>query len=134
MADAIRTTSEDKSVVTGFGQPMRPPPGEIWSCQICGKPVPGEDDHSIASAALCSCAYTRAQRPCRTDKDYAIEFGRYLAASAERYQAAVNSYYSARDGDCDQTKVYAAAEMTEAYTRLSSDIHEFRKRAERANG
>lgn len=68
----------------------------------------------------------------RTDKDFAIEFGRYLAASAERYQAAVNSAFSAREEGCDQTVEDADAEMTEAYGRLTSDIHEFRKRATRA--
>ena len=68
----------------------------------------------------------------RTPKDYAIEFGEYLAKSAERYMAAVNSLESARGDDCDQTPEDAERECSEAYQRLCSDIYDFRKRAARA--
>lgn len=60
----------------------------------------------------------------------AVEFGGYLATSAERYMACVNSYESAKEGS-DETVEEAEAAMTEAYSRLQSDIYEFRKRAAR---
>ena len=63
----------------------------------------------------------------------AVEFGGYLAASAERYMACVNSYESAKEGS-DETVEDATQAMTEAYSRLQSDVYEFRKRAAKANG
>lgn len=60
----------------------------------------------------------------------AVEFGGYLASSADRYMACVNSYASAKEGS-DETVEDAEAAMTEAYGRLQSDIYEFRKRSAR---
>jgi len=67
----------------------------------------------------------------RTPKDYAVEFGEYIAKSAERYMAAVNSVESARESYSDQSMDDAQVECTEAYSRLQSDIYEFRKRKDR---
>lgn len=72
-----------------------------------------------------------SKQPRRTPRDYAIEFGGYLATSAERYMATVNVYWAAySDGD-DEAVDEAEAAMSEAYQRLQSDIYEFRKRAGR---
>ena len=71
----------------------------------------------------------------RTPQDFALEFASYLATSAERYIAAVNSLESARDAsaECDIPADWAEIEATEAYSRLQSDIYEFRKRLARCN-
>lgn len=52
----------------------------------------------------------------RTDKDFAIEFGRYLADSAERFMEASHSREPVDD----------------EWGALKSAIYEFRKRADRA--
>ena len=63
----------------------------------------------------------------RDDKDYAIEFGRYLATAAERYMSAVNDYVlSGRPASVDG--------MSDCWRGLQSAVHEFRKRADRATG
>jgi hypothetical protein len=54
----------------------------------------------------------------RTDKDFAIEFGEYLAKAADATLALRD------DMDPD--------EITETWERLRSAVHEFRKRARRA--
>jgi len=51
----------------------------------------------------------------RGDKDFAIEFGGYLARAAERYLIAVNAWEDCDEGD--------------ARRALESAIYEFRKRA-----
>lgn len=60
----------------------------------------------------------------RTDKDYAIEFGGYLANAAERFMQHHNE------------KVYPTAENAdvgvELWRGLKSAIYEFRKRAKKA--
>jgi hypothetical protein len=65
---------------------------------------------------------------CRSEKDYAIEFAGYLANSAERYMAAVNSLDSAREGS-DRTIEDATIKFAEAAVGSRSDIYEFRTRA-----
>jgi len=60
----------------------------------------------------------------RTDQDFAIEFGEYLAKAAERFMDHHNS-----------REYPSAAELDEGVDRwraLQAAIHEFRKRAERA--
>jgi hypothetical protein len=58
----------------------------------------------------------------RTPKDYAIEFGGYLAQAARRYMDSVNREVIP-EGD---------TECTDAWRGLGSAIHEFEKRARRA--
>lgn len=57
----------------------------------------------------------------RSDVDYAIEFGRYLSAAAERFMA-------------DQNRAAEAGEDPDPdlWRALDSAIHEFRNRADRA--
>lgn len=57
----------------------------------------------------------------RNAKDYAIEFGGYLAAAARRYMASVNREVIP-EGD---------TECGEAWRGLKSAIYEFEKRAAR---
>lgn len=57
----------------------------------------------------------------RNDVDYAIEFGRYLAAAAERFMAEQNR--AAEAGGSPDSDYWSA---------LQSAIYEFRKRADRA--
>jgi hypothetical protein len=63
----------------------------------------------------------------RTEQDYAIEHGEYLAKSAERFQQVLNVVLQANvDGnevDYDH--------MNDVWNALSSAIYEFRKRARR---
>lgn len=69
--------------------------------------------------------YDKARRTivaaARDDKDYAIEFGGYLARAAEHYLEVVND--PVRNGP---------DELSDAHRSLRSSIHEFRKRAARA--
>lgn len=53
----------------------------------------------------------------RDAKDFAVEFGTYLATAAERYLAAVNAWEDYDEGD--------------ARWALEAAIYEFRKRAAR---
>ena len=62
----------------------------------------------------------RAAKRARNDKDYAIEFGGYLATAAEAYMAAVNDSRPHPD------------EVTDTHRALKSAVYEFRKRAQRA--
>lgn len=59
----------------------------------------------------------------RTPKDYAIEFGEYLAKAAEQYLEQRN-LYDAKESDSDA--------LMDAWRALRSSIGEFRKRATRA--
>lgn len=61
----------------------------------------------------------------RSDTDYAIEFGRYLATAAEHYMRAVNDF--TLSGRPDSVEA-----MTDMWRGLQSAIYEFRKRADRA--
>lgn len=65
-------------------------------------------------------------RTTRTDADYAIEFGRYLATAAEHYMRAVNDYHAG--GKANDTDG-----MSDMWRGLQSAIYEFRKRADRAD-
>lgn len=58
--------------------------------------------------------------PDRTDKDYAIEFGEYLARAAEQFR------------DCVQDTMSAHDTIADRWAGLNSAIHEFRKRATKA--
>lgn len=68
----------------------------------------------------------------RTPADYAIEHGEYLATAAEDFQTAVNNYDSARDSEDDEEEERVSEARSDHWQSLSSAIHEFRKRAERA--
>ena len=57
----------------------------------------------------------------RDAKDFAIEFGEYLAKSAEQFRAFVNIHGTVPDSVRD--------EMTDHWSGLTSAIYEFRKRA-----
>lgn len=57
----------------------------------------------------------------RSDTDYAIEFGGYLADAAERFMAEQNRAAASGDEPC-----------SEHWSALQSAIYEFRKRADRA--
>lgn len=58
----------------------------------------------------------------RTPSDYAIEFGEYLAKAAEQFMS-------------EQNRAWELEEVpdSEYWTALQSAIHEFRKRAAKAN-
>jgi hypothetical protein len=60
----------------------------------------------------------------RTDKDFAIEFGGYLANEAERFMRHHNEKTYATSAEAD--------EGVDRWNALKSAIYEFRKRAERA--
>lgn len=60
----------------------------------------------------------------RTDKDFAIEFGGYLANEVERFMRHHNSQGNLTAAEAD--------EGVERWNALRSAIYEFRKRAERA--
>lgn len=64
----------------------------------------------------------------RDDKDFAIEFGEYLATSAEHFMAQHNHYIAAigRKENPDGESI------SDAWRGLQSAIYEFRKRATRA--
>jgi len=62
----------------------------------------------------------------RDAKDYAIEFGEYLATAAESYMSAADVRISTKIGVGEQEA------LAERFVALRSAIYEFRKRAERA--
>ena len=62
----------------------------------------------------------------RTDKDFAIEFGKYLATAADGYMDAVQRWCRGEDEGDDL--------MGERFRALQSAIYEFRKRADRVKG
>lgn len=59
----------------------------------------------------------------RSPKDYAIEFGEYLAQAAEQFQAMMQDFLK---GDYDRDAI------SDAWGKLDSAIYEFRKRKVRA--
>jgi hypothetical protein len=59
----------------------------------------------------------------RDEKDFAIEFGEYLAKAAERFQDSMQDELAGRHDE--QLR-------TERWRALDSAIYEFRKRAQRA--
>ena len=66
----------------------------------------------------------------RTDSDYAIEFGEYLATAADHFMAVQNKFNAlALDGDDTQAD---RDEHSDAWRGLQSAIYDFRKRAARA--
>jgi hypothetical protein len=60
----------------------------------------------------------------RSDKDFAIEFGGYLANSSDRFLDAVQGYLRGDEGGDDL--------LAERWKALDSAIYEFRKRAKKA--
>jgi hypothetical protein len=73
-----------------------------------------------------------AANPPRDDKDYAIEFGEYLAKAAEELMAAINDQAGVDDYDGGLARADAAQRVTEAWRGLQEGVYEFRKRAARA--
>lgn len=74
-------------------------------------------------------AYTDDPKP-RTDADYAIEFGEYLAAAAEHYLFTSDKY---RDQVENGARHGIHSDfVSDAWQGLQSAIYEFRKRATRA--
>jgi acyl-CoA reductase-like NAD-dependent aldehyde dehydrogenase len=63
------------------------------------------------------------QQTTRTDADYAIEFGRYLADAAEQLMAEMNRVAEAGEDD----------PCSDHWRALQSAVYEFRKRADRAD-
>lgn len=64
----------------------------------------------------------------RTPKDYAIEFGEYLAKAAVFYMDTRNLADSANERGAE----FDYDRLTDAFRALHSAVYEFRKRAERA--
>lgn len=95
--------------------------GEIWS-------GPGHLNGAIAYER--GWRYIAPADPPSTDhlgrdaKDFAIEFGEYLAAAASRFQDVIQDVMQAPDSDHDT--------INDASRALSYAVYEFRKRAERA--
>lgn len=62
----------------------------------------------------------------------AIEFGEYLAKSAENFLRAFNALEAVRESE-DEEKINCAKEtVSELFSGLQSEMYEFRKRAARA--
>lgn len=78
---------------------------------------------SAAGARLINRAAIDAMTADRSPKDYAIEFGEYLAQAAEQFQDMMQDVLK---GDYDQDA------MSDAWQKLDSAIYEFRKRKVRA--
>ncbi|CAN7361888.1 hypothetical protein LJR118_002137 [Acidovorax sp. LjRoot118] len=78
------------------------------------------------------------RRPERTAKDFAIEFGEYLARGAEQLLQALAIHdvllmHIEEGEEIDQSELDEAREAVSEHRRaLSSDIYEFRKRRDRA--
>jgi hypothetical protein len=68
----------------------------------------------------------------RDDKDYAIEFGEYLAKAAREFMEAHNDIQRAQMLSDFGAATEAEARVTEAWRSLEGAIYEFRKRATRA--
>lgn len=81
---------------------------------------------------------TQPRRPERTAKDYAIEFGEYLARGAEELLQALNHHgdllFRQEEGeDIDDDDLFHARELVAEFKDgLRRDIYEFRKRRDRA--
>lgn len=95
----------------------------------------GAAERSSRSFAMNTFEPTRNERPAkmqRDDKDYAIEFGEYLAKAAERFMDSENAVEAARMLSDFGAEQDASADHSEAWRSLESAIYEFRKRAARA--
>lgn len=68
----------------------------------------------------------------RTDKDFAIEFGEYLATAAENFMDSINAFDQAcMQGDFLAQSV-AEGDKSDGWSALRDAIYEFRKRASKA--
>jgi hypothetical protein len=67
-------------------------------------------------------------------RDYAIEFGEYLADAAEQFMDATNALSQARMLSDFGAATTAELALTDAWRGLKSAIYEFRGRAVRARG
>lgn len=83
-------------------------------------------------------ATTQPRQPERTAKDFAIEFGEYLARGAEQLLQALAIHdvlmmHIEEGEEFDQSELDEAREAVSEHRRaLCSDIYEFRKRRDRA--
>lgn len=68
----------------------------------------------------------------RDDKDYAIEFGEYLAKAAVQFMDAINASQAARMLSDFGAQTEAEEVETDAWKGLREAVYEFRKRATRA--
>jgi hypothetical protein len=64
----------------------------------------------------------------RDDKDFAIEFGEYLATSAEHFMAQHNQFMKALSLEQEPDR----DALSDVWSGLANAIYEFRKRATRA--
>ena len=97
----------------------------------CGESTTKDDDAAIASILdklrIAGAQPIPAVSPTRTDKDYAIEHGGYLADAAEAYIDERNKYDA-----LDQVDVAEQDLLNDHFRALNSAIYEFRKRAKRS--
>lgn len=68
----------------------------------------------------------------RDDKDFAIEFGEYLATSVDDFLAALNHRDAAQRLSDFGAEQSADEALTDHWRALQSAVYEFRKRAARA--
>lgn len=68
----------------------------------------------------------------RDDKDYAIEFGEYLAVAAKRFMDACDAVEAAQMLSDFGAATLAEPEYSEAWSKLGEALYEFRKRAARS--
>lgn len=69
---------------------------------------------------------------CVSDKDRAIEFGEYLAKSAEQFLDVLNRIHDAEENEDKEALERAMEARSDHWQGLCSSIYEFRKRAGRA--
>lgn len=68
----------------------------------------------------------------RDDKDYAIEFGEYLATSADEFLQSCNALEASRMLSDFGAQTVAEQGHNDAWRHLTDAVYEFRKRAARA--
>jgi hypothetical protein len=129
----------------------------LSQCPFCDQPADSEGGiwHRPHCEGLQDAGLTKLQQyalqaraaqppsPVRTDEDYAIEHGRYLATAAEQFiescdefelatQAVEEGTDDETDDELKQAATNAGETLSEHRLGLASAIYEFRKRADRA--
>ncbi|APQ14613.1 hypothetical protein BJP27_24510 (plasmid) [Pseudomonas oryzihabitans] len=98
---------------------------------------PTAADIARTVAALSCVIEDLTDQPCRlqlvvpgevTDEQRAIEHGRYLASSADRFLDTLNKAYNPETEETD----LGSDEVSDSRHALANSVHEFRKRADRA--
>lgn len=101
------------------------------------------EKHSYAGPVECELCTGQPPRVGRTNEDYAIEHGRYLATAAEQFLSAVEkldeaeiakaeAVTSEEDDGAEIALRDASESRSDHWQALRSAIYEFRKRADRA--